>query len=797
MKPSPALFPRTRPGWRLVAAAAALLAGAAIFIVFGLGGGGNAPSASTADAVSAAVGVPDADYVGGKSCAGCHAQAYDAWQGSQHARAMQHATAETVLGRFDGARFGYAGITSTFFKRDGRFFVNTDGPDGRLHDYEIKYTFGVEPLQQYLVAFPDGRMQALSLAWDSRPQGRGGQRWFHLYPGERVDHRHPLHWTRLNQNWNYMCAECHSTNLQRGYDAAADRYATTWSEINVACEACHGPGSDHLAWARKVPGWERMAASKGLAVRLDERRDAGWRIDPASGNAVRGRPLAAHREVERCALCHARRAPLTADASPAALFMDSHEPTLLTPGLYFADGQQQDEVYNYGSFLQSRMYAHGVTCSDCHEPHSAKLRAPGNAVCGQCHLPAKYDAPAHTRHAADSQGAQCVACHMPTRNYMAVDPRHDHSLRIPRPDLSLRLGTPNACNACHTEKDAKWAAAAIERAHGPLRKGFQTFPEALHAGRTGQPGAADQLVALVRDGAAPGIARATALAELQRFPGPETRSAVEVGLTDRDPLLRGAAIEASLAADPVSRARLVEPLLGDPVKGVRIKAARALAAVPLAGLTPERRARRERAFAEYVAAQEVNAERPEAHLNLGLFYIDRGDAREAEGEYRTALRLQPDFAPAYLNLADLYRALGREGDADAVLADGLQQASDDGDLLHAQGLLRTRQGRMAEALRLLARAARARPDNPRYAYVHGVALHDAGSRQEGLAVLGRALARFPNDRELLFALAAYARDAGDRAAAAKYAERLAALSPSDPGAQRLLGELRAGTKKGR
>jgi Tfp pilus assembly protein PilF len=742
-------------------------------------------SAATAGLTSA--GLPAARYVGSQACVSCHRAESAAWQGSQHAKAMQHATEQTVLGRFDGGRFTHKGVTSTFFRRDGRFLVNTDGPDGELHDYEIKYTFGVEPLQQYLVEFPGGRMQALSIAWDSRPREAGGQRWFHLYPDQRITHRDPLHWTRLDQNWNYMCAECHSTNLRRNYDLAQDRYATTWSELNVACEACHGPASGHLAWAGKASGWEAMA-DKGLAVALDERKGVIWRIDPATGNASRSRPAGSRREVETCAGCHARRVPFADGLGHGARLLDTHDPALLTRGLYFPDGQQRDEVYTYGSFLQSRMYAHGVSCSDCHEPHSARPRAPGNAVCAQCHLPAKYDAPAHTLHGADSKGGQCTACHMPTRSYMVVDPRHDHSMRIPRPDLSARLGTPNACNGCHRDRHPGWAAAAIERAFGPQRKGYQTYAEALYAGRADAPGATAGLVALAQAAAAPAIARATALAELGQHPGPGMAGAIEAGLRDADPLLRSAALDVLLAAPPQERARLAEPLLDDPVVVVRIKAARALAASPLDGLGAARRARRERAFAEYVASQVASGDRPEAHLNLALFHLERGEATRAEAEYRAALKLEPDFAPAWLNLADLYRALGRDEAGETVLGEGLQRLPGDGDLLHALGLLRVRQGRPAEALALLRQAAAARQDNPRYAYVYAVALNDAGRPGESLSVLRAALERFPNDRELLFAAAGYARAAGDKAAAARYARRLAAIAPGDPQTAAMLRE---------
>jgi predicted CXXCH cytochrome family protein len=337
----------------------------------------------------------------------------------------------------------------------GKFFVNTDGPDGKLRDYEIKYTFGVYPLQQYLVEFPDGRLQALSIAWDSRPKKDGGQRWFHLYPNERVTYDDELHWTRPSQNWNFMCADCHSTDVRKNYDPATDKFQTRWAEISVGCEACHGPGSHHLEWAATqsppLPkGEEANRTDRGLSARLDERRGITWSVNPASGNAVRSEPRAAEREIEVCAQCHARRGQIAEGYRAGKPLLDYYHPALLTPPLYHSDGQQRGEVYNWGSFLQSKMYASGVTCSDCHNPHSGKLRAEGNTLCATCHLPSKYGTGAHHHHKPASAGASCVSCHMPTTTYMMVDPRHDHSLRVPRPDLSVKFGTPNACNGCHT-----------------------------------------------------------------------------------------------------------------------------------------------------------------------------------------------------------------------------------------------------------------------------------------------------------------------------------------------------------
>jgi hypothetical protein len=411
-----------------------------------------------------------AQFAGSASCASCHAEQHARWQDSQHALAMQHATDKSVLGDFGNARLRYAGTESTFYRRDGKFLMRTDGADGKLAEFEIKYAFGVYPLQQYLVEFPDGRLQAPSLAWDLRPRSAGGQRWFHLYPREKIDFRDELHWTKRSQNWNFMCADCHSTTVRKGYDAASDSFKTTWSEISVGCEACHGPGSRHLS-------------------------------NPKEKLATPG--------MDACAQCHARRSQIAEGFHGGKRFLDHYRPALLEPGLYHPDGQQRDEVYVWGSFLQSRMHRMGVTCGDCHEPHGAKLRAEGNAVCAKCHVPAKYDAPAHHFHQA---GARCVDCHMPTENYMVVDPRRDHSFRVPRPDLSVSLGVPNACSACHADKGAKWAAAALVKRYGHRPEGFQRFAATL------AEGASIDLAALAADVSQPEIARASALAALERQP---------------------------------------------------------------------------------------------------------------------------------------------------------------------------------------------------------------------------------------------------------------------------------------
>ncbi len=721
-------------------------------------------------------------FVGSEACAGCHAKETDAWRGSQHARAMQKADERTVLGDFADRAFTHAGVISTFFKRDGKFFVRTDGPDGKLADYEVKYTFGVEPLQQYLVELPGGRLQALTTAWSTSEK-----RWFHLYPNEKIAAGDELHWTGRQQNWNFMCADCHSTEVRKNYDAQANAFATKWAEISVGCESCHGPGSNHVAWAAAKGADPR----KGLAAVFDERRGVTWSIDAKSGNAARSRPRDTDREIEVCAQCHARRAQIGEGYHAGKPFLDHYLPALLTPPLYHADGQQRDEVYVWGSFLQSRMYRQGVTCSDCHDPHTQKLKAAGNAVCAQCHAAAKYDGAAHHFHRPGTRAAECVSCHMPTATYMVVDPRRDHSFRVPRPDLTAALGVPNACNACHRETDAKWAADAVRKRYGRDAGGFQAFARTFRDAELGKAGAAAALAAVAADTSQSPIARASALARLEAQPDRGTAPAAFAGAHDADPLVRLAAARLADALPVRERVAVAGPLLADALRAVRVEAARVLAAVPENELTADQRAARERAADEYVATQRYNADRPEARTSLGSYYARLGRFDAAQAEFRAAIALDKRFVPAYVNAADAYREEGREDDAQRLLTDGLAVAGDSAPLHHALGLAYARQRKdPAAALRELARAAQLAPDSARYAYVYAVALHSFGRAPEAIRTLEAAAARWPADREILRALATMQRDAGRPEAARKAAEALATAYPDDPDARALLEALK-------
>ncbi len=697
---------------------------------------------------------------------------------------MHEADAKTVLGRFDGTSFTSKGVKSTFSQKDGRYFVKTQGPDGKSRDYPLAYTFGAEPLQQYLIAFPVGAYQALTTAWDTRPKEAGGQRWFDLYPDEKTPPGDVLHWTGPANTWNRMCADCHSTNIRTKYTVADKHYNTTFSEIDVACEACHGPGERHVQWARTREAASTPAEHEnhGLSVNFADSVSATWVQSGDSGIAQLDKPRTSRTEIETCAPCHSRRSKI-ADAVTGDLFLDAYRPALLDEDLYFADGQIQDEVYVWGSFVQSRMFRAGVTCSDCHDPHSLRLRVEGNGMCAKCHVPAKFDTPRHHHHTRASRGALCVECHMPSRTYMIVDPRRDHSFRVPRPDLSDTTGAPNACNRCHRDQTASWASKAI--AGWKDGKPRPHFAKAIAAGRTLGHNSGAELTALIADGGQPAIARATALGLLPGFAVEDTVGAVHGAVGDDDPLVRAAAAGATGHLPPQLRPPLIRALLEDRVRLVRVEAARALAA-SRSQLTDKSGEEFDRAIAEYIAAQELNADQPQAHVNLGALYAELGKPEEAERAYKAALDVGPYFVPAYVNLADLHRTRGQENEAESILRKGLERAPDDASLHHSLGLTLVRQGRSEDALAELRRAHELASDVPRYAYVYGVALNSLGKRDEAIKVLEKAHDAHPADLEIGVALVTIQRDAGKSAAALECARETAAEWPNSQAAQQLL-----------
>jgi len=698
----------------------------------------------------------EARFVGSESCKGCHQKVYEQWNSSHHAKAMQAARDGTVLGDFGGATFEHRGKTWRFFRRGERFMVHAEGPDGTMSDYEVAYTFGVDPLQQYLVAFPGGRLQCLPAAWNTRDK-----RWFYVNLGPEAAPGDWLHWTRSGQTWNAMCADCHSTTIRKRYDPEEDDYQTTWSEIAVGCEACHGPGSHHVAWAEQPDMRRQPVENAALVTRTS------------------GRP--GPEEVGLCAPCHARRSQLADQGVPGGELMDRYLPALLEPGLFHPDGQILDEDFEWQAFTQSKMYANGVRCSDCHNVHSGKLRREGNELCTRCHRADTYATASHHFHRQEWQGKPsaaglCVSCHMPSQTFMVVHTRRDHSLRVPRPDLTAALGVPNACSAsgCHADRPVAWVQAKFDDWYGQKRKPHDGT--ILAAGRRSDPAAERDLVQLSEDELRPMVARATAVELLGAYPGSAARNAIEKTLSDPEPLLRATAARRLPVGDPATLARLLGPLLQDPVRAVRNEAAARLAGAPAARLTTAQRNAHAAALDEYIEGQRYMSDLPSGPFNLGTIYAAQGRTADAERQYRRALSIDDQFFMAKVNLAQLLSGQGRLPEAAKLLQEARNQRPDDANIAFSLGLLLGEMGkldeaeqalraslvadarlapaaynlavligerRLSEATNLARQAATLQPDVPRYAWTLGYFQARVGDLGGAAATLESLRERFP------------------------------------------------------
>jgi len=702
-------------------------------------------------------------YVGRSACIECHQEQAEKFHGSHHDLAMDWATDESVLGDFNDATLEHDGMVSRMFRDGSRFMVHTEGPTGEMQDFEVKFVFGVTPLQQYMVEFDRtedmqpheiSRVQVLRISWDTNRK-----RWFYLRPPDvkdKLEPDDPLHWTGIAQRWQTMCADCHSTNLQRNFDPQTQQYRTTFSEIDVSCEACHGPGSLHVELANsKSLFWDRRHRYGLAQLKGDD----------------------AQPQLQTCAPCHSRRAVLDPSFRPGDLYTDHYHLETLGRDTYHVDGQIKDEVYVYGSFIQSKMHHKGIRCTDCHDPHSLQLKHPGNETCTSCHQHAagKYDVPSHHHHAVGTPGAMCVNCHMPETTYMDVDPRRDHSLRVPRPDLSVKLGTPNACSRCHVfdrlpeleeplreqfadqeyaawllaaeqgnetlaaviEATDRWCDEACETWYGQDRQKPYHFAEPLAAFRAGEPGSIDELADLLQrpSESVPDIAKATALRELAESGVVDALPMAKAVLDDNDeaPLVRAAAINVFMTTPPTPSGlslarRTLVPLLSDPSRLVRIEAARVLVASGIYAELPDSdRLRVDQSMQEVKESLMVASDRAGAHMGWAMLCEQQGRLEEAIAAYETAIRVEPTMTGPRTNLAatlERYVQTTRSPQA----AELMQRANE----------LRE------EELPLIARDASLAPDNADIQYRYGLALYLAGQYETALQQLERAVALAPD-----------------------------------------------------
>ncbi|TPH15903.1 multiheme c-type cytochrome [Litorilituus lipolyticus] len=658
------------------------------------------------------------EYVGVKQCESCHQKEYQAWQGSHHDMSMKHANSASVLGNFTDFKFVENNQANRFYRKENQYWVNIKGPDGKFHDYQIKYTFGYEPLQQYMVEFDDGRVQLIPFAWDSRPKSQGGQRWFNLYPQFTQNHQE-FFWTNTGQNWNYMCADCHSTNVSKNFDVESNSYKTAFSEINVACEACHGPASEHIKWTKQINTDDNI--DKGFSRDLS-RSVKAWAL---KDNATTMSPTSIKHSQQNlvCAQCHSRHVQISdKDHIAANEFGERYMLSLINSSLYYPDGQVYDENFVYGSFLQSKMNANGVVCSNCHDPHSAQLTLPQEVICLQCHQADNYANKKHHNHKESSAGAQCVNCHMPETTYMQVDNRRDHGWHIPRPDFAQQFNTPDSCLTCHQDKDSQWSDKHVLSwfPDSTIRRD-EHFAPVFAAADLNYPGISKELSKIAQTKPYPAIIRASALDRLANKVDTNSLIAIARAVKSEESIIRLGAINGAIQLPAVERWRVLSPLLTDEVLAVRAEAASAL--TPLwQELNPDQQHLLQSALNDYLSIQHFNNDRGFAHTNTANILVHQGKYTEAQQAYQQSIKIEPYFARAYINLAELYRLQKNNKQTLITLLNGFEKIPDSAELAYALGLAYIRNKQATKANLFFAKATEFAPENSNYFYVYGISL---------------------------------------------------------------------------
>ena len=634
--------------------------------------------------------IPDSHFLGDQKCKECHQDEFNKWKGSDHDKAMQLADSVSILADFNNKKFTSQGVTSHFFKKGKDFYVNTDGPDGKNHDYKIIYAFGITPLQQYIVQFPNGHYQCLRTAWDSVKN-----KWFDLYPDFKVVHSEWLHWSRGGLNWNNMCSDCHSTNVRKNYDQKTHSYDTKFAIINVNCEACHGPGKKHVTEAEKMG--EKYVS------------DGSFQMTKETGP----REL-----VDQCARCHMRREQFSEAFNFEGTMLDHYYPQLIEERLYQADGQILDEDYVYGSFTQSKMYQNDVTCTNCHNAHTLKLKFDGNKLCAQCHVPEKYNTPKHHFHEQNTESSKCINCHMPGRFYMGNDFRRDHSFRVPRPDLSVKYGTPNACAGCHKDKDDVWAAKSFKKLFGEVDSIH--FSEKLAPGITMQPNGHVGLIELMNDKHQPEIIRASATKVLSNYNAQNFVEEYITLLNDDSALVRGASVDVLGTINSKDYLSYFLPLLEDSKRSVRIKAFYGLAGLLESEVPEVYKESYGKVKKEFFLNLKTNADFVGSRMKKGNYYLKKGDIKKGIESYENALAIDNINNQIRLNLATVYYNDKQYVKAEKTFKTVIEQEPEFGPVYYSLALMYAELNRVDEAIDQLNKAVKLMPENIRIYYNLGL-----------------------------------------------------------------------------
>lgn len=716
-----------------------------------------------------------AQYAGSASCKECHERAFKGWQDSNHGLAERGVKLALDRDAFEPKqKLEHLGeTTEAFLDAEGVARILTEGYQGEKAKYRVVRVIGNDPLRQFLIEGLGGRLQTCDASYDPHKK-----EWFNVYATDPRDPGDWGHWTGQGMNWNAMCAACHNTRLRKNYDPQTNSYHTTMAEMTVGCEACHGPMKKHVEWQKNPP--------------------TGYVANDREGNQQKGladptvRDFTRHQMMDTCAACHSRRTEITGDLVPGEPYFD-HFALTVTDGtdLYYPDGQVQDENYVFSSFLSSSMHHAGVTCGDCHEPHSNQLLIQGNMLCMRCHgggtePPAPVIVPElHSPCTTGSAGHDCKSCHMPHTTYMQRHPRRDHGFTIPDPLLTKEYGVPNACNRCHTDQSTDWALEEAEKFYGdkldrPNRRRAILVAEA----RRGTVEARDGLVNMVKsERIAAWRATACHLLEQWVFETEVTQSLLAT-LQDESPLVREAAARVLVhpcrqGVEPVRNA--MGKLLDDPLRSVRVAAAWSL----VDSLDLNTKAGR-----ELLHMLDINADQPTGRMRLSQFAYLRGDANAAVKQIRKAIEWDPNSPPFYHDLAILLNAIGDNSGAIKALRQAISLDDSIAEYQYKLALALAEAGDLKDAISAFEKCVKLDAGYSRAWYNLGLAYHSMGRMEDAIAALKNGEAAGPSDPSIPYARATIHARLGQKQEAAQATMKALQIRPDFPEAMQPLRSLR-------
>lgn len=672
------------------------------------------------------------NYVGAEKCMACHTKEYKDWLRSNHFHAMEEAKPSSVKGNFNQTSYTSDKVSYSFWTKDSGYYFSEKEDGGKADTFKVRYTFGYHPLQQYLIEQAGGKLQTSRFSWDTKQQ-----KWFHQYKGSTIAKTDWLHWTQGAQNWNTMCAACHSTGVNKAYNEGKDAFQTSFAAVNVSCESCHGMGKLHTQNPKE--------------------------------NTLSSLPV-----LNTCAPCHARKTDLQANLETGVELLNHFVPQVISSEFYEPDGQIKEEDFELGSFMQSKMYKNGVSCNNCHQPHTGKLLKAGNALCLNCHEP-KYDSKAHHFHAQNTEGSSCVNCHMPQKTYMGNHVRHDHSFRVPRPDQSMVYKTPNTCNSCHAEKSAQWAANEISKRFGSTRKPH--FSDYLLPGSKPGKTQLTSLFTLLNDTSESGIVRATALLYLGLS---NNNSAVLNYLSDKEPMVRYQVAHALKYLNPELWVNKAGLLLKDPIKAVRIAAAASYHTLP-DNLIPQE------LKPVYLSANEEN----KAFLNSKTDFasgnmmkaehlMQEGAYPEAIKYYERGLAKDNQLHESRTNLAIAYSAIGQPQEAVRVLEVAQQYAPLNGEINYQLALVYFQQGNKNKAKDNFEKALKKDYLSASLYYNYTLFLKEEKQLAMAEKITKLGLKKFPGNDKLNYAWVFILLETNRTQEAKEIAQQLALNFPSNP-----------------